>query len=50
MPPLEEVRDSVLKDWKSAKARENREQDYANRRSRYTVEILRGENVDKERR
>lgn len=54
LPPLEEVRDSVLKDWKSAKARENRQQDYAKRRSRYTVEILRSENtgevVDKERR
>ena len=54
IPPLEEVRDFILKDWKSAKARENREQDYAKRRSRYTVEILRSENtgevVDKERR
>ncbi len=54
LPPLEEVRDSVLKDWKSAKARENREQDYTKRRSRYIVEILRSENagevVDKESR
>ncbi len=54
MPPLEEVRDSVLKDWKSAKAKENREQDYAKRRSRYIVEILRSQNagevVDKESR
>lgn len=54
MPLLEEVRDSVLKDWKSAKAKENREQDYAKRRSRYIVEILRSENagkvVDKESR
>ncbi len=54
MPPLEEVRDSVLKDWKSAKAKENREQDYAKRRSRYIVEILRSENAgevaDKESR
>jgi parvulin-like peptidyl-prolyl isomerase len=53
MPPLDEVRDAVLKDWKSAKAKENREQDYAKRRSRYIVEILRSENagaVDKESR
>ncbi len=54
MPPLEKIRDSVLRDWKSAKAMENREQDYAKRRSRYIVEILRGEDpgkiVDKENR
>jgi hypothetical protein len=54
IPPLEEVRDFVLQHWKSAKAQENREQDYANRRSRYIVEILREENageiVDKESR
>ena len=47
MPPLKEVRDTVLRDWRSAKARENREQDYAKRRSRYTIEILRSENVEK---
>ncbi|CAB1076027.1 hypothetical protein D1AOALGA4SA_3829 [Olavius algarvensis Delta 1 endosymbiont] len=40
LPPLEEVRETVLKDWRSAKARENREQDYAKRRERYVVEIL----------
>ena len=54
IPPLEEVRDFVLQHWKSAKAQENREQDYAKRRSRYIVEILRSENagevVDKESR
>ena len=54
LPPLEEVREAVLKDWRSAKARENREQDYAKRRGRYMVEILRGESAggvaDKERR
>jgi len=54
MPPLEEIRDSVLRDWRSAKANENREQDYAKRRSRYIVEILRSEDagkiVDKESR
>jgi hypothetical protein len=40
IPSLEEVRDSVLRDWKSAKAQENREQDYAKRRIRYTIKIL----------
>ena len=51
MPPLEEVRNSVQRDWRTAKAMENREQDYAKRRSRYIVEILRGEKaVDKESR
>lgn len=43
MPPLEEIRDSVVRDWRSAKANENREQEYLKRRSRYTVEIFRGE-------
>ena len=46
MPPLEEVRDSVLIDWKTAKAKDNREQDYEKRRSRYVVEILRSDNAD----
>ncbi len=54
LPPLEEVRNAVLQDWKSAKAEQNREQDYAKRRSRYLVEILPGESaggvVDKEGR
>jgi hypothetical protein len=45
MPTLEEIRDFVLQDWRSAKAEENRQQDYANRRSRYTVEIIRRMNV-----
>lgn len=41
MPPLDEVRDAVLRDWKAAKAREIRERDYAKRRKRYVVEIHR---------
>jgi len=45
LPALEEIRETVLKDWKLAKAVENREQDYAKRRSRYTVEILDRENA-----
>ncbi len=45
MPPLAEVRATVLKNWKSAKAKENREQDYAKRRSRYIVEMGPSENA-----
>ncbi len=40
-PPLEEVRDAVLRDWKAAKAQEIREQDYAERRKHFVVEIRR---------
>ena len=39
MPPLEEVRDAVLRDWKAAKALEIRELHYARLRGRYVVEI-----------
>ena len=49
-PSLEEIRDVVLRDWKSAKAKENREQDYAKRRDRYIVEIRRGDTEDKDSR
>jgi len=38
-PPLEEVRDAVLRDWKAAKALEIRELHYAQLRERYVVEI-----------
>jgi hypothetical protein len=40
-PPLEEIRDAVLKNWREAKAQEIREQDYAERRKHFTVEIRR---------
>jgi len=40
-PPLEEIRDAVLRDWRAAKAREIRDQDYAERRKRFVVEIRR---------
>jgi hypothetical protein len=40
-PPLEEIRDAVLKNWREAKAQETREQDYAERRTHFTVEIRR---------
>ena len=40
-PPLEEVREAVLGDWRAAKALELREQDYARRRTRFVVEIRR---------
>ena len=42
-PPLEAVRDAVLRDWRAAKAREIREQDYAERRKHFVVEIRRGD-------
>jgi hypothetical protein len=38
-PPLDEVRDAVMRDWKAAKATEIREQHYARLRQRYEVEI-----------
>jgi len=38
-PTLDEVRDTVLRDWKAAKAKEIREQDYARRRARFVIEI-----------
>jgi hypothetical protein len=41
-PPLEEVRDAVLRNWRAAKAQEIREQDYAERRKHFVVEIRRG--------
>jgi hypothetical protein len=43
MPPLEDVRDDVLRDWKAAKVKETREQDYAQRRARFIIEIRRGD-------
>jgi PPIC-type PPIASE domain len=46
VPALEEIRDSVVNEWKTSKALENREQDYIKRRNRYTVEILGREKVD----
>ncbi len=42
-PPLEEIRDNVLRDWKAAKARELRELHYARLRGRYVVEIRRAD-------
>jgi hypothetical protein len=38
-PPLEEVRDAVMRDWKAAKALEIREQHYARLREGFVVEI-----------
>ncbi len=40
-PPLEEIRDAVLRNWRAAKAREIREADYAERRKHFVVEIRR---------
>jgi hypothetical protein len=42
-PPLEEIREIVLRDWKAAKAREIRELYYSKLRDRYVVEIDRAE-------
>ena len=42
-PPLEEVRDAVLRDWKAAKALEFRELHYARLRARFVVEIRRAD-------
>jgi hypothetical protein len=42
-PPLEEIRDAVLMNWRAAKAQEIREQDYAERRKHFAVEIRRGD-------
>lgn len=39
MPALEEVRDAVLRDWKTRKAQELRELHYASLKQRYRVEI-----------
>jgi hypothetical protein len=38
-PPLEEISDAVLRDWKAAKARKIRELQYARLRERFVVEI-----------
>ena len=40
-PRLQEVRKDVLRDWKTAKADEIRDRDYARRRARFVVEIRR---------
>ena len=42
-PPLEEVRDAVLRDWKAAKALEIRELYFTRLRQRYVVEIRSGD-------
>jgi hypothetical protein len=40
-PPLEEIRDAVMKNWREAQAQKIREQDYAERRKKFVVEIRR---------
>jgi hypothetical protein len=42
-PPLEEISDAVLKNWREAKAQDIREQDYAERRKHFIVEIRRSD-------
>ncbi len=48
-PPLEEIRDRVLRDWKAAKARELRELFYVRLRGRYAVEIRRADSATAEK-
>jgi hypothetical protein len=48
-PPLEAIRDRVLRDWKAAKGRELRELHYARLRGRYVVEIRRADAETAER-
>jgi hypothetical protein len=49
-PPLEEIRDAVLRDWKAAKARQLRELHYARLRERYVIEIRRADTGKAENR
>ncbi len=42
-PPLEDIRATVLKDWKKEMARQARELDYARRRAAYGIEIQHGD-------
>ena len=42
-PPLEEIRDTVLRNWMEAKTREIRELDYTERRKNFIVDIRRGD-------
>jgi hypothetical protein len=46
LPPLAEIHDSVLRDWKTVKAQEIRELHYAKLRANYIVEIIRSRNQD----
>ncbi len=39
-PPLDEIRDEVLRDWKAAKALELQEQWYGRLKQQYTVEVI----------
>lgn len=39
IPPLEQVREQVLRQWRMEKARELRDRDYAERRRRYRVRV-----------
>lgn len=41
LPPLDQIREAVLRDWRAAQAREIRDLDYAERRQRFVVEIRR---------
>ncbi len=49
MPPLEEIHDNVLRNWKAAKGRELRELHYARLRERFIVEIRRADTATAEK-
>jgi hypothetical protein len=42
-PPLDKIRDAVLRNWREEKAQEIRELDYAGRRENFVIEIRRGD-------
>ncbi len=46
MPNLDEIREDVLRDWQTEKAKVLREQDYAARREHFTIEIRRRDNTE----
>ena len=46
LPALDEIRDTVLSDWKAMKTKEIRELHYARLRANYVVEIIRSQNED----
>jgi len=45
-PLLTEIKEVVIKDWQNTQTLENREQDYAQRRARYNIEIIRDAAID----
>jgi hypothetical protein len=46
MPPLDEVRETVLRAWRAEQIKQFREQDYAERKQRYSIAIMRDNGDD----